>query len=103
MSRITQQASTEQGQEQEIQPCHHMETRLSCLCDDTLSGPARWYTRFHILHCSKCRAVLKALRALRVALSDLGNRERSLGVAALTHERRTVLEQAMDEVDQREI
>jgi hypothetical protein len=98
---MKRQPNTEQ--DQKIQPCHHMETLVSCLSDNSLSGPARWYTRFHVLYCSKCRMALKALRALRDRLSDLGNKESSIGVSALTGERRTALEQALDEVDRQEI
>src|SRR5579859_2203022 len=100
MIRMKRQAETEQ--DQKIQPCHHMETLISCLSDDTLSGPARWYTRFHILHCSKCRVALEALRALRDRLSGLRNPISGSVIPVLTDERRVALEQAMDEVDRRE-
>src|SRR5947209_2900720 len=59
-------------QNQNIQPCHPMEMLVSCLCDDTLSGPARWYTRFHIFHCSKCRMALKALIAFAGSIERSG-------------------------------
>lgn len=97
MSWMRRQADT--VQDQRIQPCHHMETLVSCLCDGALSGLPRWYTRFHILHCSKCRKALKALVALRDRLSRMGDKASSIGVSALTSERRSALEQAMDEID----
>lgn len=83
-----------------LQPCRRMETLVSGLCDDTLSGLAYWYTRLHILHCSKCRAAFNALRALRERLKDFGSRENGALAYALTGDRRSALEEAMNEIDQ---
>jgi hypothetical protein len=87
------------AEEHKIEPCHHMQTYVSALSDDTLSGPARWYTKLHILHCARCRAALQVLRALRERLRNLGSAADRDHAATLTGERRAALEKAMDEVD----
>ncbi|HLK56311.1 MAG TPA: hypothetical protein VKU00_07090 [Chthonomonadaceae bacterium] len=90
------------GQEDpRIRPCHHMETQVSGMCDDTLSGPARWYTRFHLLTCSRCRKALKALRALRERLGRLGDTGGAGRISTLAADHRSALERGMEEVERR--
>ena len=49
----------------DLQPCSHMTNLVSRRSDDTLTGPAKWYTDFHVMTCPSCKAALKGLRVLR--------------------------------------
>jgi hypothetical protein len=85
--------------EEEIKPCHHMETLVSGLADGSLSGPARWYTWMHVSYCRKCHAALDAFRALRAHLGHWRSTESEPNTTALTPERRAALDAAMDRID----
>lgn len=89
---------TDPHEESEIRPCRYMRAYVSALSDDTLSGPARWYARLHVLHCTRCRAALNALTALRDRLRRLSDPVNN-PPAHLTTDRRSALERAMDEMD----
>ena len=82
---------------QKIEPCKHMEAYVSALSDGSLSGPARWFTRLHMLHCRKCRTAFRLFGALRKRLRQFGSLER--GSDTLAQARRSALENALDEVD----
>ena len=88
-------------EEQKMEPCRHMTRWVSALSDGSLSGIARWYTRWHIAGCPKCAAALTGLRALRERLRLLASREERQGPSALPEERWTTVEAAMDAVDTR--
>ena len=86
-----------------LEPCEHMENWVNGLADESLKGPARWYTRFHIRTCSKCRAALAGLKDVHDRLRGL---EHALTAeeneaAALTPERRALLEGSLASVEQR--
>lgn len=53
----------------ELHPCEHMVNLISRRSDDTLVGPAKWYTDFHVLTCPNCKGALKGLRELRAELA----------------------------------
>lgn len=55
----------------ELQPCHHMVDLVSRRSDGSLSGPAKWYTDFHVLTCPQCRHALQGLRQLRSEVAEL--------------------------------
>jgi hypothetical protein len=79
-----------------------MEDYVSAFSDGSLTGPARWYTWLHLLHCRKCSAALRGLRALRDRLRALSHAERpNEPPRTLTAERRVAMETAMNAVDQR--
>jgi hypothetical protein len=80
-----------------IDPCHHMTAHVHGLADGSGNWASRYYTRIHILTCTRCRAAVAALRALRVRLQDLGTpRGRS---AELTESRAQELRSALDRAD----
>ncbi len=54
-----------------LQPCPHMVNLVSQRSDESLAGPAKWYTDFHVLTCPHCRTALKGLRQLRQEVSQL--------------------------------
>ena len=56
---------------EELQPCHHMVSLVSRRADDTLTGPGKWYTDFHVMTCPHCRVALKGLRDLKAEVTDL--------------------------------
>jgi hypothetical protein len=53
----------------ELQPCHHMTNLVSQRSEDSLSGPAKWYTDFHVMTCPSCKAALSGLRELRTEVA----------------------------------
>jgi uncharacterized protein YbaR (Trm112 family) len=53
----------------ELHPCEHMVNLVSRRSDETLAGPAKWYTDLHVLTCPDCKAALKGLRELRVEVA----------------------------------
>jgi hypothetical protein len=55
----------------ELQPCGHMVNLISQRSDDSLKGPARWYTDFHVMTCPSCRVALKGLRELHQHVEGL--------------------------------
>jgi hypothetical protein len=57
----------------ELQPCGHMVNLVSRRSDESLAGPAKWYTDFHVLTCPHCRAALKGLRQLRAEVTELAS------------------------------
>ena len=84
--------------EQDVRPCKHMEQMVSGYADGSLKGPARWYTQFHVMHCSQCRAAAKNLESVIVRVSEL----RDAGPGADTRlpaDRRAEIDRALDEVD----
>jgi len=80
---------------QPIEPCHHMRDLVSSLSDDSLKGPARWYTQFHVAGCPRCKQALKALRVLHDRLATLGQEES----ARLSPDRQKAVKAACDEID----
>jgi hypothetical protein len=48
----------------ELRPCGHMVNLISRRSDDSLGGPAKWYTDFHVMTCPHCRTALQGLRQL---------------------------------------
>ena len=81
-----------------IEPCEHMKENISALSDDTLRGPARWFTSLHASYCPKCRPALKSLRHIRARLGRM-RREDAARDAALTEERREAVQKAMEAAD----
>jgi hypothetical protein len=57
----------------ELQPCDHMVNLISRRSDDSLAGPAKWYTDFHVMTCPSCRVALKGLRELHRQVDDLAS------------------------------
>ena len=55
----------------ELHPCEHMITLVSRRSDDSLRGPAKWYTDFHVMTCTNCREALAGLRALRLEIKSI--------------------------------
>ena len=84
--------------EQDVRPCKHMEGMVNGLADDTLHGPARWYTEFHALHCTQCRAAVKNLRVVIGKVKDLRD-DGTANAERLPADRRAKLDHALDEVD----
>lgn len=80
------------------EPCSHMANLVSALADGSLRGPARWYTRFHLLTCASCSGALRALTALRVRLRALAGAAAPAG-GGLTPERQAAVDAALDIVD----
>jgi hypothetical protein len=56
---------------EELKPCGHMVSLISRRSDESLSGPAKWYTDFHLLTCPQCREALEGLRRLHLQVSEL--------------------------------
>jgi hypothetical protein len=44
---------------------------ISQRSDNSLSGPAKWYTDFHVMTCPHCRTALKGLRLLNREVQKL--------------------------------
>ena len=82
-----------------IEPCPHMRVLVSSLSDGTLKGPARWYTRFHVVTCPKCKAALKALQALHGRLEVLGKEPAKGAAPHLSLNRQEAVKTACDEID----
>ncbi len=80
-----------------LQPCSHMRDMVSAMADDSLRGWRRWYTRFHVSGCPRCRRALEAFRALRARLLAFGRQEEP--AASLSPDRRSALERAWDEME----
>jgi hypothetical protein len=83
----------------EIRPCRHYRRWVHALAEDTLTGPARWYIRWHIGYCNQCRAAWKALRNLRLRLRRLADAGSLPVQPALSPERRLSLESALNEIE----
>ena len=85
-----------------LEPCEHMENWVNGLADDTLKGPARLYTKFHITTCSKCRNALAGLKDVHDRLNELEHAPETDPNAAgsLTPERREALNVGMAGVEQ---
>ena len=94
----TTTANSEETNAPAIEPCEHMKEYVSALSDDTLRGPARWYTQLHASYCTKCGTALKSLRHLRARLNRL-RRENADREAALTQERHQAVQKAMEAAD----
>lgn len=84
---------------QPIEPCHHMRDLVSSLSDDSLKGPARWYTQFHVASCPKCKTALKALRVLHDRLGVLGEEPAEGESPHLSPDRQEAVNAACDEID----
>ena len=82
---------------EKIEPCAHMESYVSALSDGSLKGLALWYTKWHLFTCRKCSAAFRGLRILRERLWKLG--QSAGNSTGLTGERRSVVEKAMDDID----
>jgi len=81
-----------------INPCEHMVEKVSAFADGSLRGLARWYTRFHVKTCPRCRKALDALRALRDRLLRL-SRPSPAHTALLSDVRKHEFIRAMDQID----
>lgn len=81
-----------------IEPCPHMRSWLSALCDGSLRGIARWYTRFHVSHCPRCGKALEALRALRDRLRNLAGFS-SDAAAVISDARKDAVRAELDRID----
>ena len=55
----------------DLKPCRHMRTLVSAWMDGRLTGPARWYTEWHLRGCPQCQASLPFLRSLHARLLAL--------------------------------
>ena len=84
--------------EHAIHPCHHMVGLVNGMADDTLTGPGRWYTRFHLMTCPNCAVAVKELRGMRERLGELKTKETDRE-PALTADRKRGLEMALDRID----
>jgi hypothetical protein len=84
--------------EQDVRPCKHMEGMVNGLADGTLHGPAKWYTEFHAMHCTQCRAAVSNLRIVIGKVKDLRD-DGTANVERMPADRREELERALDEVD----
>jgi hypothetical protein len=84
-----------------IDPCEHMQERVSALADGSLKGMPSWYTRFHVFHCSRCGAALKELRALLARVRTLKAVPPALKSSKLTPERVAQLRAEIDRVDRK--
>jgi len=69
----------------ELHPCEHMVTLVSRCSDDTLKGPAKWYTEFHVRTCANCREALRGLRAMRIEIQSINERSHSTPVKLSDH------------------
>jgi hypothetical protein len=58
----------------ELKPCGHMVDLVSRRSDGSLSGPAKWYTDFHVMTCPHCRSALHGLKELRSDVAELAVR-----------------------------
>lgn len=85
----------------EIKPCRYMEQWVNALADGSLTGFARWYTQLHVHGCSHCYAALEALQNLKARLKALKSSENVLAPTALSPQRRTALELALDDVEKK--
>ena len=81
-----------------IHPCEHMVDKVSSFADGSLRGLARWYTRFHVITCPRCRKALEALRALRDRLLRL-SRSFPTNITSLSDARKHELVRVMDRID----
>jgi hypothetical protein len=59
--------------DQEICPCEHMTNLVSRRSDNTLGGPAKWYTDFHVATCPKCKKALEGLRQVNAQLKEMSS------------------------------
>ena len=60
-------------QPDELQPCGHMVNLISQRSDDSLKGPAKWYTDFHVMTCPQCRTALSGLKDLHRQVQELAS------------------------------
>jgi hypothetical protein len=60
-------------EEEQLCPCHHMTTLISRRSDGTLTGPAKWYTDFHVRTCPQCQSALKGLRQVNAKVKKLSS------------------------------
>jgi hypothetical protein len=96
---------TEVNVDADIRPCKHMELMVNGYADGSLTGPSRWYTQLHAMHCTQCRTAIEQLRVVIDKVSDL--REKSSVVreeepeitVKLSKDRRADIERAMDDVE----
>jgi hypothetical protein len=52
-----------------------MTNLISRRSDGSLSGPAKWYTDFHVMTCPQCKAALKGLREVNEQVKELSSEE----------------------------
>lgn len=81
---------------QDTKPCPHMREWVSAWADGALSGPARWYTQWHVASCPQCRKGLQSLSFVRDRLRAL---EAERAAPPLTPDRRVAAEFAWEEAD----
>ena len=58
-----------------LEPCKHMTNLVSSRSDETLHGPAKWYTDLHMLTCPHCRAAFKGMRQVREQVKEMAEQE----------------------------
>jgi hypothetical protein len=91
-----QETRDEQAGATPIEPCEHMEHMVNGLSDDSIHGPAKWYTQWHVAICPKCNAALKGLREVREQVQTLRDEQPEGVVQTLTEERRAAVDSAME-------
>lgn len=78
-----------------IDPCQHMENWVNGLADDSLHGPAKLYTQWHVAICPKCNAALKGLRQVREQVQTLRDEQPEGASTTLTDDRRAAVDSAI--------
>jgi len=86
---------------QEIKPCSHMKGLLDAWQRKRLPGFLMWYVRYHVTHCTRCREALHLFHTLRERLRTYGAAAAEQGKDSLTPERKSRLQEAMEEIDRR--
>jgi hypothetical protein len=76
-----------------------MATLVSAYADGGLRGLARWYTRFHISGCPRCKAALEALKQLKDRLRSLTSPAGSIADSRLSGERWNRLDSAWEKAE----
>ncbi len=84
----------------ELCPCTHMTNLISRRSDGSLSGPAKWYTDFHVMTCPQCKAALKGLRELNEQVHEMSS-ELEASDLRLDDEAWTKIEAGWDEEEKR--
>jgi hypothetical protein len=55
----------------ELCPCEHMTNLISRRSDGSLSGPAKWYTDFHVMTCRQCKTALQGLQQMNEQVKQM--------------------------------
>jgi len=81
---------------EELQPCGHMAHLVSRRSDDSLTGPSKWYTDFHVMTCPHCKQALQGLRELRSEVKHLSEAEAAIGDPHLSSDQWKKVEEEWD-------